>query len=42
MLLRAPDAAAAAAIARDDIYVRAGVWATITAGPFGRVVVSEP
>jgi len=37
MLLRVADADAALAIARDDIYVRAGVWGEITARPFGRV-----
>lgn len=37
MLVRANDAAAALAIARRDVYVRAGVWGEITARPFTRV-----
>jgi hypothetical protein len=37
MLMRADDAAAALAIARQDVYVRAGVWGEITARPFTRV-----
>jgi uncharacterized protein YciI len=37
MLVRANDAAAALAIARQDVYVRAGVWGEITARPFSRV-----
>jgi uncharacterized protein YciI len=40
MLVRAPDAESAAAIARADVYVRSGVWGVITARPFGRVDVS--
>jgi uncharacterized protein YciI len=42
LLLRAADAVAAEAIAGVDVYVRAGVWSTIRARPFGRVVVSGP
>lgn len=38
LLLRAPDAAAALAIVRQDVYVTAGVWGDISARPFGRVV----
>ena len=37
LLVRAEDAADAAAIARADVYVKAGVWGDITARPFGRV-----
>ena len=37
LLLRAADAAAALAIARQDVYVKAGVWGEISARPFGRV-----
>ena len=37
VLLRVDDADAALAIARDDVYVRAGVWGEITVRPFGRV-----
>ena len=37
MLVRAADAAAAVALARQDVYVRAGVWGDISARPFGRV-----
>jgi uncharacterized protein YciI len=37
LLVHAPDAEAALAIARADVYVTAGVWAEITARPFGRV-----
>jgi uncharacterized protein YciI len=38
LLMRAPDAAAALAIVREDVYVTAGVWGDISARPFGRVV----
>jgi len=38
LLVRADDAAAALAIARADVYVKAGVWGDISARPFGRVV----
>jgi uncharacterized protein len=38
LLVRAEDAEAAAAIARTDVYVRAGVWGDISARPFGRVI----
>lgn len=37
LLLRADDAEAALAVAREDVYVRVGVWGEITARPFGRV-----
>ena len=37
LLVRAEDAAAALAIARQDVYVKAGVWGDISARPFGRV-----
>jgi uncharacterized protein YciI len=38
LLVQAEDAAAALAIARADVYVKAGVWGDISARPFGRVV----
>jgi len=41
MLVRAEDAADALAIARADVYVRAGVWGDISARPFGRVVTTD-
>lgn len=37
MIVRAEDAAAALAIAREDVYARSGVWTDISARPFGRV-----
>ncbi len=37
LLMRAEDAAGALAIARQDVYVRAGVWGEISVRPFGRV-----
>jgi hypothetical protein len=37
LLVRADDAAAALAIARQDVYVKSGVWGAISARPFGRV-----
>ena len=37
LLVRADDAAAALALARRDVYVKAGVWGEISARPFGRV-----
>ena len=40
MLVRAEDAPAALAIARADVYVKAGVWGDISARPFGRVVTT--
>jgi uncharacterized protein len=40
LLVRATDAAAALAIARQDVYVRAGVWGDISARPFGRVTAA--
>jgi len=38
LLVRAKDTAAALAIARQDVYVKAGVWGDISARPFGRVI----
>lgn len=37
LMVRADDAAAAMALAREDVYVAAGVWGEISARPFGRV-----
>lgn len=37
LLVRADDAAAALAVARADVYVKAGVWGDISARPFGLV-----
>jgi uncharacterized protein YciI len=37
LLVRAKDAAAALALARRDVYVKAGVWGDISVRPFGRV-----
>jgi uncharacterized protein len=38
VLVRAADEAAAMALARDDVYVRGGVWTEIRVRPFGRIV----
>ena len=38
VLVRAESEAAALAIARDDIYMREGVWVEARVKPFGRVV----
>jgi uncharacterized protein YciI len=38
LLLRAASEADALAIARDDVYLRAGVWVEFRVRPFGRVV----
>jgi uncharacterized protein YciI len=38
LLVHADGAAGALAIARADVYVKAGVWGDISARPFGRVV----
>ncbi len=38
LLVHAGNAAAALAIVRADVYVKAGVWGDISARPFGRVV----
>lgn len=38
VMLRAADEEAALAIARDDIYMREGVWVELRVKPFGRVV----
>ncbi len=40
VILRAESEAAALAIARDDIYMREGVWVELRVKPFGRVVRS--
>ncbi len=37
LLMRTKDAAAALALARSDVYVKAGVWGDISVRPFGRV-----
>jgi uncharacterized protein YciI len=37
LLVRADDAAAALAVVRADVYVKAGVWGDIDVRPFGRV-----
>jgi uncharacterized protein YciI len=37
IVVRAPDEAAALAIARDDVYMREGVWVEVRVKPFGRV-----
>lgn len=37
VIVRAADAQAAAEIARDDVYLRNGVWVEIRVRPFGRV-----
>jgi uncharacterized protein len=39
LLVRAGSAEEALALAREDPYVRAGVWGEITARPFGRVSI---
>lgn len=41
LVVRAENAAAALAVAHDDVYVSAGVWAEITARPFSRVTISD-
>ena len=38
VILRAESEAAAMDIARDDIYMREGVWVELRVKPFGRVV----
>jgi uncharacterized protein YciI len=38
LFVRAPDAEAAEAVVRADVYMRAGVWDRLTVRPFGRVV----
>jgi len=38
VLVRVADEAAALAIARDDVYMREGVWVEVRVRPFGRVV----
>jgi len=38
LLVRAADADAALAIARDDVYMREGVWVDARVRPFARVV----
>jgi uncharacterized protein YciI len=42
LVLRAPDAEAALALARADVYVEANVWDEITARAFGLVSVQAP
>jgi uncharacterized protein YciI len=37
LIVRARDLEAAGAIARDDVYLRNGVWVEIRVRPFGRV-----
>src|SRR3954451_18590234 len=37
IMLRAADEAAAYALARDDVYMRAGVWVEVRVRKFGRV-----
>ena len=39
--LRAADAAAALAIARDDVYLREGIWVEVTVHAYGRVCRPE-
>ena len=38
VLVRAADEAAALAVARDDVYLRNGVWTEVRARAFGRIV----
>jgi uncharacterized protein len=38
VLVRAENAEAALAIARDDVYLRSGVWVEVRVKPFGLVV----
>ena len=40
LFIRAADEAAALAIARDDVYMREGIWVELRVKPFGRVEVS--
>lgn len=42
VIVRAADEAAALTIARDDIYMREGVWVELRVKPFGRVVLTAP
>ncbi len=43
LIVRAADADAALEIARDDVYMKSGVWVELRVKPFGRVVrPSEP
>jgi uncharacterized protein YciI len=41
LLVRAPDEDGALAIARDDVYLRNGIWIEVRARPFGRIVRSS-
>ena len=41
ILVRAPDEAAALAIAESDVYARSGVWSGVKVRAFGRVARSE-
>jgi uncharacterized protein len=38
LLVRADDAESALAVVQADVYVRAGVWGSMSVRPFGRVV----
>ena len=40
LFVRAVDEAAALAIARDDVYMREGIWVEFRVKPFGRVELS--
>jgi len=37
LMVRAPDADAALALAREDVYMREGVWVEVRVRPFARV-----
>ncbi len=37
LIVRAADEASALAIARDDVYMRQGVWVELRCRPFGRI-----
>jgi hypothetical protein len=41
LLVRAPDADAALAIAGDDVYLREGVWVDVRVRPFVRVALAD-
>lgn len=42
ILVRAETEEEALALISDDVYVRSGVWTSLRAKPFGRVVVTGP
>jgi catechol 2,3-dioxygenase-like lactoylglutathione lyase family enzyme/uncharacterized protein YciI len=42
MLIRANNETEARQIAEDDIYVKQGIWESVTVRPFGRVAIVEP